>query len=147
VVEYVNFVYSKTRVHWNASKDTVPTSLDRQIPLFGPRFMPSSYLHLQKRHSVPAIDPSTAHLKPLNVIHPFYYASIATCPGCKSTNTYWDGWNGTGSHDVHGIDQEETAVGFQLRGKICRGDGQFCVATTSPVLWEHWEHWKIPRID
>ena len=145
IVEYVNFVHGKTRVHGNAAKDSIPASLDKWIPLLGPRFVPPPYLYHEKRQSAPEITPVIAHLKPLNVVHPFYYPDISVCPKCRSADTYWDGWNAKGSREVHGIKEEEAALGFQLRCKNCRGDGQFCIATTNPLFWEKWEHWKIPR--
>ena len=145
IIKNVKFIHNKTRVHGNTSKDAIPASLDKPIPLLGPQFVPPPYLYYQKHQTVPKIEPILAHLKPLNVIHPFYYAEISSCPRCGSINTYWNGWNAKGSREVHRINREEAALGFQLRCKECWGDGQFCVATTNPVFWESWEHWKVPH--
>ncbi|THH15644.1 hypothetical protein EW146_g4880 [Bondarzewia mesenterica] len=131
VVEYVNFAYERTKVHANSKKGTLPPSLKGDIPIFGPRFVPPTYLHLQKRQSVPTIKPETAYLKPLNIIHPFYYPKLTKCP------------------------QEEGALRFQLRCKPCEqlygkhggnGDGQYCFATMNPVFWKRWEFWELPRM-
>lgn len=91
------------------------------------------------------------YMKPLNVVHQFFYPELAKCPRCLSTDVTWDGWTGQGSRDVHGINQEETAIGYQLRCKICKeskdksASSTHCVATTNPEFWENWEHWQVPR--
>ncbi len=150
VVEYVNYLYRQTKVHGN-SKDTQPKPLSKDIPLLGPRFIPPSYLHIQRRHAAPVIEPESAYLKPLNVVHPFYYPRLACCPQCKSNTVLWEGWTTAGSRDVHGISEEEMALGFQLRCKDCKASGttkghKFCVATSNLVFWVNWEHWEIPSL-
>jgi len=158
VVEYVNFVYKLTKCHGNSKKDALPLSLPKDIPLFGPQFLPPSYLHVQRRRPAPVIQPETAYLKPFNVIHPFYYDNLSKCPQCESTDVRWDGWTTTGHWDLHGVREEETALGYQLVCKPCEGhfshakgsagndEGSFCFATTNMVFWKKWEHWEIPRL-
>jgi hypothetical protein len=148
IVEYVNYMYSRTKVHGNASKNTVPPVLPKDVPILGPRFVPPSYFHLHKRSTAPDISPETAYMKPLTIIHPFYFPKLARCPKCCSEQVVWEGWTGTGAREVHGLSQEEFALGFQLRCKSCHAAGSstgFCVATTNPIFWEKWEHWAIPR--
>ncbi|GBE83061.1 hypothetical protein SCP_0501070 [Sparassis crispa] len=151
IVEYINFVYDETKLHGNSKKDTAP-SLRGEIPLLGPRFIPSSYLHLQKRDPTPNIIPEVAYLKPVNVVHPFYYPELARCPQCDADDTEWSGWTATGHREVHGVSQEEMALGFQLRCTKCKqrvsesGDdeGMYCFSTTSHLFWGRHEHWEIP---
>jgi hypothetical protein len=127
IVEYVNNIYGRTTVHANSSKGTVADSLPKDILILGPRFVPPSYLHVEKRQKCPAIEPMTGYLKPLVVVHPFYYPGLAKCPQCDSMNVKWDSWTTKGHREVHGIRQEECALGMQLRCKDCEmhfGKGQ-----------------------
>jgi hypothetical protein len=150
VVEYVHFLSSQTKVHGN-KKGTVPCTLRKEIPLFGPRFIPPSYLHIQKRDVASAIQPGVAYLRPINIIHPFYYPQLTQCPECNTTEVTWDGWTSRGSRDVHGIRSEEMALGFQMRCKVCESatandsKRSYCFATTNPVFWAKTEQWEIPR--
>jgi hypothetical protein len=150
VVEYVNFVHGQTKVHGN-KKNAPMRSLLKEIPLFGPRFIPPSYLHIQKREPAPIFRPGLAYLKPISVIHPFYYPQLTGCPQCRSSEILWEGWTSTGPRDVHGIKEEELALGVQLRCKICESVAAndvrrtYCFATTNPNFWTHLEHWKMPR--
>lgn len=151
VVEYVNYLNGHTKVHGNATRDTQPKPLLKDIPILGPRFVPPSYLHVLRRNSAPVIKPESAYLKPLHIIHPFFYPRLAHCPQCNSNSILWEGWTTTGSRDVHGVEQEERALGLQLRCKACEEAGsakghRFCVATTNPVFWAKWEHWEIPSL-
>jgi len=155
VVEYVSRIYKETKSHGNA-KLAVSRSLPRDIPLLGPRFLPPAYLHEQKRQQNPRIEPMTAYLKPLNIIHPFYYDNIARCPQCASTDTRWSSWTPTGHRDLHGMYEEETALGYQLICKQCESrfsrttgqeandDGMYCFATTNFIFWEKWHYCEIP---
>jgi hypothetical protein len=156
IVEYVGFVYKLTKSHGNSKKDALPPSLPKDIPLLGPRFLPPSYLHAQRRQPTPIIQPETAYLKPLNIVHPFYHDDISACPQCATTDTRWDGWTTTGHREIHGIYEEEMALGYQLVCKACESrfshakgsarddEGSFCFATTNPMFWKRWEHWAIP---
>lgn len=157
IVEYVNTLYNQTKIHGNAKNKTAPV-LGKNIPLLGPRFVPPTYLHLRKRQVAPNIGPETAYLKPLNIIHPFYYPSLSRCPQCGSLDVLWDGWTTTGHRELHGVYVEETALGYQLQCKDCKkehsksktinrtgDDGNFCFATTNPAFWKHPEHWEVPR--
>ena len=121
----------------------------------GPRFLPPTYTQIRKRNVTPVYQPTTAYLKPLNIIHPVYFDNISQCPKCDSTNTHWDGWTTTGHRDLHGVREEETALGYQLNCKDCEsqhrdshtkgGKDSYCFATTNVLFWEKWEHWAIPR--
>lgn len=120
VVEYVTFIWEKTRAR---KKGTAPAKLNPEAPLLGPRFIPPEYLHLQKRPGTSFdLSPETQYLKPVNIVHPFYYPGLACCPQCQSrTDVNWDGWTGTGARELHGILQDEVALGLQLRCNKCRG--------------------------
>ncbi|KAG0694993.1 hypothetical protein DFH29DRAFT_880333 [Suillus ampliporus] len=174
VVEYVQCLWEKSRPR---SKKIEPTDkLGFNVPLLGPRFVPPSYLHVQKRLGLgcQAIEPATQYIKPLNIIHPFYYPQLATCPRCGSDKaTTWEGWTSTGARELHGLICEETALGAQLRCNTCKDSAKttkgknkniipggedagghasqaaddlegYCFATTSAAYWRTWEHWRIP---
>jgi hypothetical protein len=147
VVEYVNFLWAQTK---NRTMETQSSYLSKDIPLLGPRFVPPSHQQLEKRQYTITVSPTTAYIKPINIVHPFYYPTLTNCPKCKSTNTLWEGWTGTGAREVHGLYLEETALGFQLRCKTCEkrtteGRNSFCYATTNPIFWQDCEHWQVPR--
>ncbi|KAM6489712.1 hypothetical protein JOM56_014735, partial [Amanita muscaria] len=147
IVQYVNFVHDTTRARPKKSAVSLPR-LSNEIPLLGPRFLPPSYLHARKRPGNAPIEPELMYLRPLNVVHPFYYPSLARCPQCCGTNILWEGWTGTGARDVHGVKLEEAALGCQLRCKDCKGQGAgggYCFATTNVLFWGKYEHWQIPR--
>ncbi|OBZ65554.1 hypothetical protein A0H81_14419 [Grifola frondosa] len=90
VVEYVSHVSKET------AGLVVAGSLRKEIPLFGPHFLPPTYLQVQKRDAMPNITPDVAYLKPLHIIHPFYYPELTKCPQCNSTRVSWNGWTSTG---------------------------------------------------
>jgi hypothetical protein len=156
VVEYVNLVYRSTKKHGNSKKDTPAPCLPQDVPFLGPRFVPPTYLNAKRRQGNLVAEPETAYLKPLNIIHPFYYDNITKCPQCDSSDVSWDGWTATGHRELHGISCEEMALGYQLICKQCKeeysaksnhvngGEGSFCFATTNPTFWKKWEHWAIP---
>ncbi|KAG1764261.1 hypothetical protein EV702DRAFT_982169 [Suillus placidus] len=159
IVEYVQFLWEKTRTR---SKKGEPSKLGVNVPLLGPRFLPPSYLHVQKRSGGGAIEPTMQYLKPLNIVHPFYYPQLGQCPRCRSDkDTAWEGWTSKGARELHGLFCEEAALGTQLRCNRCResskgktgGDAAsgmvaaiegYCFATTSAMYWKGWEHWRIP---
>ncbi|EIW51484.1 uncharacterized protein TRAVEDRAFT_137338, partial [Trametes versicolor FP-101664 SS1] len=152
VVEYVVWVYNMTK------SNTGLGPLRAEVPLLGPRFLPPGYLHAQRRHSMPDINPETSYLKALTIIHPFYFDDLARCPWCDATgeDVSWGGWTSTGHCEVHGVDREETALGYQLRCLRCsgapsnqkkpskNGEGTHCFTATNHTFWEHREHWQIP---
>ena len=166
VVQYVTYIHLETCLHGNAKVGVKPPrTLDKGIPLYGPRFVPPSYLHQRKKSLRGDIRPETAYLKPLNVVHPFYYKGLQVCPRCGATdNTYWNSWTGTGHREVHGLQREECAIGYQLRCRLCSGDDgrsddespmslekvrvneddQHCFATTSSAYWKKWDYVDIP---
>lgn len=152
VVEYVVWAYDLTK-----GKNGV-SPLKSNIPLLGPRFLPPAYWHLHRRHSTPEIDPKTAYMKALTIVHPLYFENLAMCPKCDATGAdiVWSGWTSTGHCEVHGLEREETALGYQLRCKRCagiassqkssskNGEGSYCFTTTNHTFWERREHWQIP---
>ncbi|OBZ69969.1 hypothetical protein A0H81_10476 [Grifola frondosa] len=152
VVQYVDYVFNETKVHGNAKRRTEPLTLKKEVPFFGPQFLPPLYLHCRKRDSVPIIEPTTAYLKPLNVIHPFYYDNLKHCPQCSSEEVSWDSWTTTGHRELHGVRLEECVLRYQLRCKVCERrlkegtvNVQYCFATTTPAFWKNRRFWAIPR--
>ncbi|EIW64987.1 uncharacterized protein TRAVEDRAFT_111792, partial [Trametes versicolor FP-101664 SS1] len=157
ICEYVSFLAKQVRQQ-KPSQPGFQKALGMKIPLLGPRFTPPTFLHLQKRNTTPEITPEQTYLKPLNVVHPFYYPELAQCPRCSSSDIHWNGWSGTGHREVHGIRREETAIGFQLKCKTCEAEmkssGQrkpvgkdegYSLLTTNHLFWEGKEHWEIAR--
>lgn len=155
VVEYVQYMHNSITVGNGAKKVTAPTVLSNEVPLLGPRFVPPTYLHLRRRDPTPNVNPRTAYLKPINIIHPFFYPEVARCPQCESRKIGWEGWTTSGPRNVHGVKREETVIGVQLE---CKGEcavrfkgtnapekGTYCFATTNATFWQRWEHWEIPR--
>lgn len=156
VVQYVNHVYTATNVRGKGKKGEPPSpDLKKEIPIFGPRFLPPTYMHIQKHSSTSTILPAPAYLKPLHIVHPFYYPDLAKCPQCASEKVSWQGWTTTGYREVHGVRREETALGYQLECEPCKErfsrtknateKGVFCLATTNAKFWEKKEHWDVPR--
>jgi hypothetical protein len=148
VVQYVNYIHKATTVRGGPKNGQAPPILRKEVPILGPRFLPPSYIHIQKCSPTPAIIPTSAYLKPLHIIHPFYHPELAKCPQCDSDNILWEGWNTAGHREVHGIHREETALGYQLKCQPCRDSSQqsnYCFATTNAKFWGNKEHWEIPR--
>ncbi|KAF7969565.1 hypothetical protein HWV62_26925 [Athelia sp. TMB] len=153
IVEYVKYLKSATSVH-GLAKDKTPRTLKATVPIMGPRFIPPTYLQRQQRNTTPVIEPETTYLKPLTVIHPIFFPSLAKCPQCDGDDIRWDEWTTTGPRDVHGVRREEMAIGVQLRcngmcaqrfkGKDAPEQGVYCFATTNVLFWEKREHWEIP---
>ena len=157
VVEYVQYIHKKTGKRAGTQNGTAAPSLRKEVPLLGPRFLPPTYLHLQKRSTTPTIEPQSAYLKAITIIHPFYFPELAKCPQCGTASVGWNGWTTTGPRNVHGICRDETAYGVQVQ---CRGAcetlysggnqaqqvGTYCFATTSVKFWENREHWDVPRM-
>ena len=126
--------------------------LPPEVPIFGPRFVPPTYLSLKKRKTTFNVDPRTSYLRPLTIIHPYYFPNLGNCPHCDSTDLTSEGWNSYGYRDVHGISYEETALGVQLSCKACqkRGEGSknkvhYRFSTTNVIFWEKRNFWEIPR--
>src|ERR1700722_1872184 len=142
VVEYVGFLWDQIKVHGNAGKDMAAVRyLPKDIPLMGPLFVPPSYFQLKRRQHVASLSPESAYIKAINVVHPFYYPTLTTCPKCKSKDILWNGWTGMGACKVHGIRKEERAIGYQLWCRACEllGDGAgYCYVTTNPTFWQDW---------
>lgn len=147
VVEYVSYMWKNTTVR-NGAKRGITLPLKKEILIFGPRFLPPAYMHLRKRNATPNIVPKVAYLKPLHIVHPFYYPNLNICPQCQSQETSWQGWTTSGHREVHGLQREETALGYQLECKDCKKDSgtkTYCFATTNMTFWAKKEHWSIPR--
>lgn len=163
ICEYVSFISRKGRASNQTS--SLPVALDSALPLLGPRFIPPSFIHIQKRNPTPQTTPDPAYLKPLNIVHPFYYPeTLSRCPQCHQggSNVRWNGWNSTGHREVHGIKREETAIGVQLRCTECEerfrkmgttdskeavsksSDELYCFVTTNARFWDAVEHWDLP---
>ncbi len=149
IVAYVNSIHNLTKVHGNAKAGKPTPNLPKHIPIYGPRFVPPGYLHQQRRNTTfSKIEPIISYLKPLTVVHPFYFGGLKKCPQCDSeAETNWNSWVNTGHCDLFGIRHGEGALGYQLRCKSCHqaGRDQYCFATTSAVFWQRWEFWAIPR--
>ncbi|KAK7012718.1 hypothetical protein R3P38DRAFT_2549502 [Favolaschia claudopus] len=152
VAEYVAFLYTETRpTRTTKNSNTVPKpkTLKPSIPIYGPRFTPPSLIDVRRRGG--STRPEIAYLRPINIVHPFFYPLLTKCPHCGSDDVAWDSWNGTGSREVHGVRREETALGYQLRHKDCipdsggTGTKSRSFVTTNQVFWKNWEHWEIPR--
>ncbi|KAG2353116.1 hypothetical protein BDR07DRAFT_1310779, partial [Suillus spraguei] len=135
------------------------------VPLLGPQFLPPMYLHSHKRPGGGPVKPTAQYLKPLNIVHPFYFPQLAQCPHCGSQDSVvWEDWTSTGAQELHGLCYEEMALGTQLQCNICKeklakkppttrnSQGLrklleikgYCFATISATYWKSWEHWKIP---
>jgi hypothetical protein len=151
VVQYVNFLWDCARVNRSGGKETNMTYLPKDIPLLGPCFIPPTYSQLERRqYGAANISPDLSYIKPINVIHPFYYPALTVCPKCQSKDVAWEGWTSTGSREVHGLQREETAIGYQLRCRSCEYEENgkqkgYCFATTNPTFWQNWQRWQIPR--
>ncbi|KAJ7097109.1 hypothetical protein B0H15DRAFT_773454, partial [Mycena belliarum] len=153
VAEYVTVLYQATKAPpttKNSTKISRESPLKLSIPILGPKFIPPSFNDYRLRQTG-KIEAKIAYLRPINIIHPLYYSNLRNCPHCGSSEARWDGWNGSGSREVHGLRREETALGYQLRHDKCAPDEgssepkQRSFATTNPLFWRKWEHWKIPR--
>ncbi|KAG2034932.1 hypothetical protein BDR03DRAFT_869007, partial [Suillus americanus] len=163
VIEYINYISEKTQIQ--SAKTLMQPCLDSRIPILGPHFLPPSHLHARKcNQSEPAITPEVLYLKPLRIIHPFYYPELARCPQCDCMDgVLWDGWTGTGPRDVYGVMLDEAAICMQLRCESCRTNPTskkglesecehnrktnlkgHCFATMNPDFWCNWSHWSIP---
>ncbi|KAA1473136.1 hypothetical protein DENSPDRAFT_899980 [Dentipellis sp. KUC8613] len=80
VVQYVTYLHDKTKIHANTKTAKPAPAVPRDVPIYGPRFIPPGYLHVQRRKSWPQIEVETMYLKPVSVIHPFYYPRIGGIP-------------------------------------------------------------------
>ena len=117
---------------------------------------PPPYLHASKHSLVPDIEPEIGYLKPIHIIHPFYYTGLTKCPNCNSDDVGWEAWTSTGYCEVHGLFQDELALGVQLECQTCKAkwydkstekensEVQYCTAMTNPKFWERMDHLEIP---
>ncbi|KAI0368259.1 hypothetical protein BV20DRAFT_948599, partial [Pilatotrama ljubarskyi] len=160
VIKYVDWVYGL------ATAKGEGTPLKLETPFLGPRFVSPSYLQEYRRSGKPDVLPETAYMKALTVVHPLYFEGLLKCPCCDTVCTwtnpravYWSGWTTTGHWKIHGLEREETAIGYQLRCTQCGkddpedggtsrgsdGSGTKCYSTTNYLFWERCKHWRIPR--
>lgn len=146
VVQYVTYIYDLVQVHKNSKNKSTIKLVPKETPLLGPHFSPPSYIHRHLREALPTITPTPMYLRPLHVIHPLFYPNIGrSCPACDAEDVRWHGWTNTGPREVHGVQQEEMAIGYQLRCDSCNRQGRkHCLATTSREFWDRQEHWQIP---
>lgn len=151
MVQYVDYIYrKKLSTHGNASalaKRAILT-LDKSIPLLGPKFAPPSFFHSMRRKATPIVVPELAYIRAITTVHPVFYPTTFTCcPICNSPDILWDSWNATGAQSVYGIRANERAIGYQLRCKKCKEINSpegHCFATTNYLLWGKWESWRVP---
>lgn len=151
-MEYVSCIYKAMTIHAGTKNGTLPPPLEKEVLILGPHFLPPSYISIWKRHSNTNIKLASAYLKPLHIIHPFYYPELSSCPQCPSENVSWQGWTTTGHCEVHGVNYEEMALGYQLSCADCKScfsshdaveEGIYCIATTNMMFWQNWQHWEI----
>jgi hypothetical protein len=131
VVEYMMYLSNKVFPHGN-SKEQTPRKLPSDIPILGPKFLPPSYAQQLRRNPSAQIVPETAYLKPVNVLSRFFLSNdpnFGHCPRCNSLGrttklTQWE-WAPAGPRfDVHGLEQEETAIGEQGQCTVCEKEAK-----------------------
>ncbi|KAI0683176.1 hypothetical protein BC835DRAFT_1311202 [Cytidiella melzeri] len=150
VVEYVNYVSSSTAVSTGQPK-TGKYKLPLTIPLWGPVFSPPTFADtlrqprflLNKTSGQLEVKPNQAYLRPMTVIHPHYFLRYRRCPRNASHRIINDGWQASGSREVHGVSHEETAIGYQVRCLDCKGkqdkNGKsftYCFSLTNAEYWD-----------
>jgi hypothetical protein len=149
IVAYVQYIHKKTNICGGTQNGMVVPSLRKEAPILSPRF-----LHLQKCSLSSTIELQSAYLKPLTIVHLFYFPELAKCPQCDTKNVGWNSWTMTGPRNVHGVSQDKTAHGVQVQcrgecekrfggGKDANEEGTYCFATTNVKLWENQEYWDI----
>ncbi|PIL35895.1 hypothetical protein GSI_01555 [Ganoderma sinense ZZ0214-1] len=147
--------------------------LNSKIPWLGPRFLPETYTSQKRRLVSPDVIPDLACLKPVTILHPYFFDELNICPRCGATgdDLSWGRWTTSGPRDVHGVYGEEQVIGVQMRCNKCkeargntgrrggRGKGgggdddddddyddpSYCWGTASYQFWEGKEHWEIPN--
>ncbi|EJD45149.1 hypothetical protein AURDEDRAFT_165695 [Auricularia subglabra TFB-10046 SS5] len=138
VLEYVNHVHSRTRVHGNTKSINQPVLSDT-IPFLGPRFVPPRPASIYARRAGVQLTPESWYLRPLNVIHKFYDPGLRSCRVCgaEKTHTSSDRGASTVPRRVHGISLDELAIGQQLKCQHCkdRVSKQSSYALTSSAFW------------
>ncbi|KAI5997496.1 hypothetical protein EDD15DRAFT_2162778, partial [Pisolithus albus] len=94
VVEYVNFLWQKTRSRKKMADK--PAAISWDVPFLGPRFLPPTYLHAHRRPGLSSVMPDEQYLKPINVLHPLYYPQLTCCPRIRKNIL-----TGSHPHKVH----------------------------------------------
>lgn len=146
VAVYVSHLHNDTKLHGNSQAKQAPT-LKAEVPIYGPRFVPPTHLQTLRRKGPNApIVPETAYLRPINIVHPFYYPQLALCPDCKTddekifkTNSQWTAGC---PRKVHGLSEEEYAYGVQYHCSTCKKGS----STTNPEFWKGKMHWQAPSM-
>ncbi|KAI0682549.1 hypothetical protein BC835DRAFT_1311466 [Cytidiella melzeri] len=153
VVEYVNYISSnKSAVKTSQTKTGAAFKVPAGLPIWGPVFEPPTFSDILRRDpravlnratgKLDKIKPDSAYLRRLTVVHPYYFKSLRRCPRNASHNIASDGWQSTGSREVHGISQEEAAIGYQIRCHDCKEEEKngtsvtYCFALTNAEYWE-----------
>jgi len=127
---YIDFAHQNTCVHGNSAKLAV-SKLSGKVPLLSPHFILVPPSLFTKGEGLP----SKAHVehyyvKPIHIVHPFFYPTLTkiSCPGCWKFGTepsiQWTQWAGKGPRDVHGLMEEEYAIGYQMQCKTCTAGTQ-----------------------
>ncbi|KAI0344801.1 hypothetical protein BDW22DRAFT_1326630 [Trametopsis cervina] len=126
VVEYVNYISgSKAAVSIGQPKKGT-YQLPASVPLWGPIFHPPTFSNTlvrgtardKKTGALYDIKPDLAYLRPITVLHPFYFPRLRRCPRNMLHQVTNDGWQSNGSREVHGMYHEQSAIGFQLRCEV-----------------------------
>ncbi|KAI0694288.1 hypothetical protein BC835DRAFT_1274749 [Cytidiella melzeri] len=154
VVKYVNYMScSKSAVKTGQPKKGAAFRVLSSLPVWGPVFNPPTFSDVLRRdpHALvnkktgrlEEIKPTQAYLRRLTVVHPFYFPQLRRCPWNRSHNISGDGWQSSGSREVHDMSQEETAIGYQIRCNDCKDEVDrngksltYCFALTNSEYWE-----------
>lgn len=109
-----------------ATEGKAPTTPPHTVPILGPKFLPPSIDSPFLASDTKPVAPEVYYRKALTVIHPLYHPSLRQCPVCKkegvtSTKLTAEGWATGGPRHVHGIADEEYAIGYVLSCARCQG--------------------------
>ncbi|KAG8916363.1 hypothetical protein FRC01_003197 [Tulasnella sp. 417] len=143
--QYVKYLHDKTPKKGKFSLD---------LPLYGPRFSPSppAFLH-RNPSSSSQISPNDFYLKPVTIVHDFFWPSLMTCPTCAKAGRAEpklerQGFTPEGPRTVHGIYEDEYVIGARIRCKTCaklKHGGRIQWSFTAQEFWGDKPYWEIPR--
>jgi hypothetical protein len=104
---------------------------------------------LAAKRSPETVPVTVYYLRPTMVVHPFYSKDLQICPGCRSrgetsTKTLWKSWSTGGPRHIHGLFEEEVAIGMKLYCETCAErakdsddhDASGYCSTTNYKFWE-----------
>ncbi len=160
VTQYVKFIYQYSKTSTKPGHFSLPDN----IPLLGPHFIPPMP-HIVSRHCKIPLVLEAYYLCPVTIVHPIYYP--IRCPDCRkasetpdtlsdSTNNQKispERWTSDGPRCVHGVDEEEFALGLQMKCKICKANRSLTKGSTKTNIvfsltsigyWEGIPYWEIP---